>query len=44
VSKFELSERKFEKTVRDIITCKTHLEWENDSFKYVFGIPIKFPT
>jgi len=26
VSKFELSETQFERTVRDKITCKTHLE------------------
>jgi len=30
-------------TVRDKIACKTHLEWENDSFKHIFGILIKFP-
>jgi len=44
VSKFELSERQFKKTVRDKIAYKAHLEWENDSFKYIFGILIKFPN
>jgi len=41
--KFELSEIQFERTVRDKIACKTHLEWQNDCFKYIFGIFIKFP-
>jgi len=43
VSKLELSETQFEKTVRDKIACKTHLESKNDSFKHIFGILIKFP-
>jgi len=43
VSKFELPERQFERTVKDKIACKIHLEWENDSFKHIFGILIKFP-
>jgi len=43
VSKFEQSETQFEKTVRDKITLKTHWEWENDCFKHIFGILIKFP-
>jgi len=43
VSKFELAERQFERTVKDKIECKTHLEWESDSFKHIFGILIKFP-
>jgi len=43
VSKFELSETQFQKTVRNKIVCKTDLEWENDSFKHIFGILIKFP-
>jgi len=43
VSKFELSETLFERTVRDKIACQNHLEWENDSLKQIFGILIKFP-
>jgi len=43
VSKFELPKTQFERTVRDKIACKTHLESENGSFKYIFGILIKFP-
>jgi len=43
VFKFELPERQFEKTVKDKIDSKTHLEWENYYFKYIFGILIKFP-
>jgi len=39
----ELPETQFERTVRDKITYKTYLEWENDCFKYIFGILIKFP-
>jgi len=42
VSKFELPEIQFERTVRDKIAYKTHLEWENDSFQHIFGILIKF--
>jgi len=41
-SKFKLTKRQFERTVRDKITCKTHLEWENDSFNYIFGFLTKF--
>jgi len=37
-TKFELTETKLERTVRDKIACKTHLEWENDCFKHIFGI------
>jgi len=43
VSKYKLSERRFEKTVRDKIACKTHLELENDNFKHIFEILNKFP-
>jgi len=43
VSKFELPETLFERTVRYKIVCKTHLEWESYWFKYIFGIFIKFP-
>jgi len=43
VSKIELPETHFDKTVRDIIACETHLEYENNSFKYIFGILNKFP-
>jgi len=35
VSKSELPERQFESTVRDKIACRSHLEWENDCFKYI---------
>jgi len=42
VWQFELSETQFVRTVRDKIGCKTHLELENDCFKYIFGILIKF--
>jgi len=41
--KFELPETQFQNTVRNKIACQTHLEWENDSFKHIFGILIKFP-
>jgi len=34
---------KFERTVREKIVCKTHLEWENYYFKHIFRILIKFP-
>jgi len=43
MSKFELLEEQFERRVRDKMACKTHLEWENDSFKHIFGILVKFP-
>jgi len=43
VSKFELPKSQFEMTLSNKIAWKLHLEWENDSFKYIFGIPIKFP-
>jgi len=43
VSNFELAETQFERTVRDKIDCKIHLEWENDGFKHIFEILIKFP-
>jgi len=43
VSKFEQPETQFERTVRDKIVCQTHLECENDSFKHIFWIFIKFP-
>jgi len=43
VSKFNLTETQFERTVSDKMTSKTHLEWENDSFKHIFEILIKFP-
>jgi len=44
MSKFELTESLFEKTVRDRIASKTHLECENYCFKHIFGILIKFPN
>jgi len=43
VSKFELPETHFERIVREKIVCKTYLELENDCFKHIFGISIKFP-
>jgi len=43
VSKFELPEIQFERTVTDKIARKTHLDWENHRFKHIFGILIKFP-
>jgi len=43
VSKFELPETLFKRTVRDKIPCKTQLESQNDSFKHIFGILTKFP-
>jgi len=42
VSNFELPEIQFERTVRDKMPCKSHLEWENDCFKHIFGILFKF--
>jgi len=42
VSKIELPETLFERTVRDKIDYKTHLEYKNDCFKHIFGIIIKF--
>jgi len=44
VSKFELLETQFERTVKDKIAYKTHLEREYGCFKHSFGIIIKFPT
>jgi len=43
VSKFDLSETQFERTVNDKIACKTQLGSENDCFKHIFGILYKFP-
>jgi len=43
VSKFELPETQFEKTVREKTACKTHFECPNHVFKYISGIFIKFP-
>jgi len=43
VSKYELTKTQFERTLRNKIVCKTHLEGENDSFKHIFEIVIKFP-
>jgi len=43
MSKFELPKMQWERTVRDKISCQTHLEWENDCFKHIFEILIKFP-
>jgi len=43
VTKFKLPETEFKKTVRDKIAWKTHLDWENDCFKHIFGILNKFP-
>jgi len=43
VSKLELPETQFERAGRDKIVCETHLEWENDRLKLIFGILIKFP-
>jgi len=43
VSKFDLTETQFERTVRDKIAFKTYLEWENACFKHIFWIFIKFP-
>jgi len=42
MSKFELPETQFERTARDKIACKTLLEEENDCFKHIFRILIKF--
>jgi len=42
VSKFDLPETQFERTVRDKMACETHLEWEIDCSKYISGILIKF--
>jgi len=42
-SKLELSEKQFERTVKDKLACKTHLENENDYFKHNFEILDKFP-
>jgi len=43
VGKFELPKKQFSITVREKIACKTHFELENNSFKHIFGILIKFP-
>jgi len=43
VYKFELPKRRFSRTVKAKIACKTHLEYENDYFKHIFEILIKFP-
>jgi len=43
VSKFELPKTQFVRTVRDKIACKTHLDLDNDCFKHIFRILIKFP-
>jgi len=43
ISMFELPETQFETTVRDKIACQTHLEGENYSLRYIFGIFNKFP-
>jgi len=42
VSIFELIETQFERTVRDKVADKASLELENDYFKHIFGILIKF--
>jgi len=42
MSKFELPETQFERVVKNKITCKTHLEWENYCFKHIFEILINF--
>jgi len=43
VSKIELTETQFERTDRDKITCKTHLELLNYDFIHIFEILVKFP-
>jgi len=43
VLKFEPPKTLFERTVRDKIVYKTYLESENECFKHIFGILIKFP-
>jgi len=43
VSKLEQLKTQFERTVRDKIACQTYLGKENDSFRYIFEILIKFP-
>jgi len=43
VSKLELAETLFARTVNDKILCKTHMVEENYCFKHIFGIFIKFP-
>jgi len=42
VLKFEQPETQFERIVMDKIDCEIHLEWENNRFKHIFGIVIKF--
>jgi len=43
MSKLELPEIEFEKTNKDKIILKTHLEYENDCFNHIFGNLIRFP-
>jgi len=43
VSKFELPKSQFERIGSDIIVQKTQFDLENDCFKHIFGIFIKFP-
>jgi len=43
LSKFKMPETQFQRTVKDKIDYKTHLKSENDCFKYIFEILIKFP-
>jgi len=43
VSKFELPEAQFERTVKEKIDCKTYFELKNYFFKHIFEILIKFP-
>jgi len=42
VSKFEITETQFERTVKNKIGCETNFEYENYCFKHIFGIFIKF--
>jgi len=44
VSKFDLPETQFVRTVRNKIDCKTHLELDNDCFKHIFEILMKFSS
>jgi len=41
--KVELPKTQFQRIVKNKIAGKTHLELENDCFKHIFGILIKFP-
>jgi len=43
MSKFQITETQFERTLRYKIAGKIHLELENDRFKHIFEILIKFP-